>query len=270
MKELIDTTFTTVTENEEQVRVPDLGGVETDSDVQYSVMDKGNGDCLVRATFPAGKYDDVVSAGTVLSDEEADMVIKAHHPRSGLENLDQPDVEVDELLDEHDVTEVLDAEEQMQLRVVYNWRDDLDADDRSRVLAQNRVDDPRLLVDKLDKAELAEVISEYEIGNIPDHIPTSTAARAVVQVQSKGRQVLQDQEMTAMMKVARAKSRKDADKMSKNTRADNDGKMNSHCECVLDGKNKEHQEFLEYCKGERTDPPVPDGENPHAKGTPGN
>ena len=38
MKEVIDTTFTTVTENGEESRVPDLAGYETSQDVKYSVM----------------------------------------------------------------------------------------------------------------------------------------------------------------------------------------------------------------------------------------
>lgn len=270
MKNFIDTEFTTVTQDGQETRVPDLGGVDGDSDVRYSVMDRGDGTCLVRVGAPEAKMQTIVdaSATSVVTDDNAESDLSANRPRATHENLDVPDPEVDALLNEHTHDEVLDSEEKLQIQITLGWSK-LSREDRVEILGQNGYDDPRALVINEDEATMQGIVDSYPFEAFPSHLDTATVARAAVQLPSVGKQTLQDQEVTAMNKAAKAKSRTDCDKLSKNSFTENTGEIGPECKCILEGKNKEHCNMLDYVKG-KAGTPWASGNNPPAVGQPEN
>jgi len=90
--------------------IPNLGGYETDSDVNYSVMDKGDGTCLCRVAGPSAKIKDIEQATipNPQTDDQARAIIQEHRSDLALENIDVPDPEVDAMLEaeREDPTEV--------------------------------------------------------------------------------------------------------------------------------------------------------------------
>lgn len=272
MKELIDTDMTTVVQDNEDVRVPDLGGYETDSDVQYSLYDRGNGTTLTRVTAPAATMSNITGATvtTVVTDDDviADDTVPFGNGIVGLESLDQPDVEVDEELDALNPSDVLDAEEMDRAYLIHNWtKGPLDRSDRQQILAEYGADDIRNLLYTTTQSERDTIVQEYGINSLPGSMDTSTVTRSVIQNQTRGRQVLQDQEVTAINKVAKALGRNRADELSKNTRANNDGELGQTAKKMLDGRNADHKSMLDYIKNRNNQGPPWDGEkNPPAKG----
>lgn len=272
MKAYIDTSLTTVTEDGEETQAPDLGGFETDGDVHYSVMDRGDGTCVARVTaFPAtmqGIKD--ASATAVLTDDEAGSALMAHRPDATLENLDQPDVEVDDELDALSPSDVLTTPERRRAELVHNWTRELSRAQREEILVDNPgARGPRDLVHALTADELRALLNDYGIGYIPSHLPTSTVARSVVQLPTAGRRVLQDQEVTALNKAAAAAGRERSSELSSNTHEDNAGEMGATALDLLSGSNAAHEEMLDYVKGRNGQGPPWDGDaNPPAVGRP--
>lgn len=277
MKTFIDTQFTTVTENGAETNVPDLGGEETDNAVQYSVYDRGDGTCLVRVTAPPTQMSNITSASvtTEVTDDDVDADDTVPFSQTGqgpgLENLDQPDVEVDEELDQFSLSDVLDAEEFDRAYIIHNWtRGPLEREDRRAILTEYNASDLRNLLYVTTEAERDAIVQEYGIDSLPGNLDTSTVARSVIQNQTVGRQVLQDQEVTALNKAAKVRGRERADEVSKHTRADMEGEMGHKCACMLKGRCTEHQEMLDYVKGRNGQgPPWTNDANPPAKGRPG-
>jgi len=101
MKSWIETDFKTVTEGDETYRAPDLAGYETDSDINYSIMDKGDGTCLCRVAGPPAKVREIEQATVPnpRTDDQARNSIQEHRPNSDLENLDVRDPEIDAMLE---------------------------------------------------------------------------------------------------------------------------------------------------------------------------
>lgn len=278
MKAFINTDFKTVTQNEEDARVPDLGGFESNQDVQFSVYDReqnGGTGALVRVTAPASIMDDIIGVAvtTVVTDQQVidDEGVPFGNGNVGLESLDQPDVEVDEELDALNPSDVLDAEEMDRAYLIHNWtRGPLERDDRHTILEEYDVTDLRELLYATTPSERDSIVQEYGLASFPnDALDTSTIARSVIQNQTVGRQVLQDQELTAMNKVAKAKGQDKADLLPKHTRADNDGELGQSALDILQGKNAAHQKMVDYAKGRNGQgPPWTDGESPPGKGSP--
>ena len=268
MKKFIDTEFTTKVEDGEESRVPDLGGLEEDQDVRYSVMDRGDGTCLVRVTTYEDKMQKILEDKvTELVDEEAREEIEKQHPNSGLENLDQPDIEVDEEINKFGADEVLDTEEKLMARIVHNWSG-LSRDQKQNVRRNYDYTDVRDLIHDMGEEELREFIEKYEIGEIPEHLDTSTLARSVVQKPTVGRQVLQDQEMTCMSKLARCKGLNRCDELTKNTQCDNEGELGRETKMCLKGCNENHEKMRRYVvKEEDSEVPWENDSNPPAKGS---
>lgn len=276
MKEFINTDFTT---DAEGARVPDLGGYESNQDVQYSVYDRtqnGGTGALVRVTAPSATMSDIVNATvtTVVTDQDVldDPSVPFGNGNVGLESLDQPDIEVDEELDALNPSDVLDAEEMDRAYLIHNWtRGPLERADRREILNTHGASDLRNLLYVTDASQRDGIVQEYGLDSFPNtDLATSTIARSVIQNQTRGRQVLQDQELTAMNKLAKAKGLKKADELSKNTRDDMEGEMGHKCKCMLDGRNAEHKEMLDYCKERNGQAPpwAEAGEKPPARGNP--
>ncbi len=264
MKTWIDTRLV---EHEHEGRLPDLGGHELDRDVRFSVMLRGDGTCLCRATFPASKEEDILATQSVeeRTDEEADRILKKHRPEASLENLDQPDVELDKILNGYDVDEVLDEEEKIIVRVLHNWKRGLTSRERREILSDYNQPSVQKLVHEVSTDQLREIIGQYSLGPVPDHLDTATLARSIVQIPTVGRQVLQDQEVTTIFKVARAEKLSEAGSIPKNTNVLSGGSgtlrvsdagesIGKLVEGLLRGENKPHRETLRYVKGEATPP----------------
>lgn len=268
MKAHIDTTFTTVTENGEETRVPDLGGYETDSDVRYSVMDRGDGTLVARVTAPATTMSNITgaSATTELTDADAQTALDAHRPGATLENLDQPDIEVDQELNAFAVSDVLDAEEQDRVAIVLTARRQIDRSTLQDLMQAHGAQSVEELATVVSTADADRIVTDHGL-SIPNHVDTATAGRAAVAVQTVGGTVLQDQELTAMNKVAKAKGLTDAANLSKNTRSDNAGDMGQFTLDLLEGKQSAHGQMLDYIKGNAASP-WPSTENPPAVGSP--
>jgi len=81
--------------------VPDLGGFESDGDINFSVMDRGDGTCLCRVAGPQAKVKEIEQATVPnpQTDNQARDIIQTHHPDSDLENVDVPDPELDSMLE---------------------------------------------------------------------------------------------------------------------------------------------------------------------------
>ena len=267
MKNFIDTSFTTVTQNGETVRVPDLGGHETDSNVHYSVMDRGDGTCLVRVTAPEATMASIegATATTLVDDTQAGTGIRSLHPQAGHENLDVPDVEVDQELNQFSIGELLDEDEQNTVAIIQTAHREIPREEFRSLLGTHDASNPFELVLNTSALERADIVSQYGL-SIPAHVDTATAARAVVTTPTVGRQVLQDQELTALGKAAKAKGLNRASEITKNTRADNVGELGATSRAQLEGKNAEHQAMLDYVKGNTTVPPWDGDVNPPAKG----
>lgn len=262
--------------------MPDLGGYETDSDVHYSIYDRGDGTCLTRVTFPASKESGIVDASATTEVTDSDVDSDDTVPFStggpvGLESLDQPDIEVDQALDTLTVDDVLDTEEKDRAYIIHNWtrgRDEnddplLNREDRQRILGNHNASDLADLMYKSDASQRAKIVSDYGLDSLPSHLDTSTVARSVIQNQTRGRQVLQDQEVTAMNKVAKALGRNKSNELTKNTREDMEGEMGQGSKNLLDGRNDEHKKMLDYIKDRNGQGPPWDGDkNPPAKGNP--
>jgi len=90
-----------VGEGGEEMGLPDLGGYETDSEIRFSMMDRGDGTCLCRVAGPPTKIKDVEQATVPnpQTDDQARAIIQEYHPDSDLENVDVPDPEVDSMLE---------------------------------------------------------------------------------------------------------------------------------------------------------------------------
>lgn len=268
MKTLIDTQFTT---DADGANVPDLGGYETDGDVHYSVMDRGDGTCVVRVTFPESKYSGITgaTATTELDDAAALSEIQAVHPNAILENLDQPDVEVDAMLDEFTVFDLLDDEEMDKAYIIHNWtKGPLTREDRQAVLEEYGARDLRQLLYKMTPSDMDTFTSEHGLDTLPSGLSPAVVARSVIQNQTRGRQVLQDQEVTAMNKAARVKGLNRATELTKNSRSDMSGTASDRLKRLLDGYNADHADMLDYLKGNVTTPPWDGDANPPAKGNP--
>lgn len=280
MKQFIDTQFTTVTEDGEQTRVPDLGGAESNNDVQYSVYDReqdGGTGALARVTAMPQQMQQIEqsSVTTVVTDDDvvADDSVPFGGQNVGLESLDQPDIEVDEELDALAPDDVLDIEEMDRAYIIHNWtRGPLERDDRQNILEQYGASNLRNLLYETGPRERSAIVQEYALDSFPnDNLDTSTIARSVVQNQTKGRQVLQDQELTALNKAATALGREKASTLPKHSRADNSDEMGQSTKDLLDGRNGSHKQMLDYVKGRNGRGPPWDGdsdESPPGKGQP--
>lgn len=251
MKAFIDTEFTTVVQNDEETRVPDLGGYEGESDVQYSVMDRGDGTCLVRVTAHEADMNNIqdVTGVTVLSDEQAAHSLDENRPRASLENLDQPDVEVDELLNQHTIDEVLTDVDRDVANIVLNWSS-LDREDQTDILVEYDADSPQELVEDAADTQLAKIVRDHDrLDGIPDHIDTATASRIGTQAPTEGGQVLQDQDLTAMDKVAKAKGRPNSGSIPNSSRGEVPENMSQIARDIVNGTGDAHNRMLEYIKG---------------------
>jgi len=91
-KTWVETEITGSGTDEDPLR-PDLGGYEDDPEIQYSMMDKGDGTCLARVAGPQTKISNLTAP--TRTDSEARGIIQTHHPNSDLENVDVPDPELD-------------------------------------------------------------------------------------------------------------------------------------------------------------------------------
>lgn len=251
MKHFIDTEFTTITQDGQETRVPDLNGYEADGDVQYSVMDRGDGTCLTRVTAPAETMDNIVNATetTLLTDEEAEESLGENRERASLENLDQPDVEVDQMLNEHSIDDVLTDADKDVANIVLNWSS-LGRGQQVQILRDYDSDSPQDLVEDVSVNSLAEIVDGYaEIDGIPDYIDTATAARIATQRATSGNQTLQDQELTALDKAAIARECPNCDEIPNSTRGESPESMSGFAKEIVNGGNYSHNEMLEYVKG---------------------
>lgn len=266
MKNWINTSFTTGVDG---ANIPDFGGAETNDSVQYSVMDKGDGTCLTRVTADTTTMDTITSASTttVFTDSQAKSALYDHRPQAFPENLDVPDIEVTNTLNTLSIGRILTKDEQTQARLILRWSRDLTHAEQAAILYQHDAISVPEVVTTTTPTQQREIIDSYSINTVPAHIDTATAARCVIQSPSVGTQVLQDQELTAMMKIAKAKGREKADELSQNTRSNTDGGLNDHAKAILQGKQTEHGEFLEYMKGNRS-PPWNSTASAHANGRP--
>lgn len=157
-------------------------------------------------------------------------------------------------------------------RTVYGDENDdplLTREDRQRILGNNNANGLTDLMYQTDASERAKIVSDYGLDSLPSHLSTSTIARSVIQNQTRGRCVLQDQEVTALNKVARAKGLNKASELTANTRADMKGEMGDRTKRLLDGYNADHKDMCDYAINENDGTPPWDGDvNPPAKGNP--
>lgn len=275
MKAYINTQFTT---DAEGANVPDLGGAETNDDVNYSVYDRtqnGGTGCLVQVTAFPSEMDTIKNASvtTEVTDDDvlADDTVPFGNGNSGLESLDQPDVEVDEEMDKLAVSDVLDADEMNRAYIVHNWtRGPLERSDRRAILSKYGAGDLRELLYVTDAAERETITTNYSLDSLPGNLATSTVARSIIQNQTRGTQVLQDQEVTAMNKAAKALGRNRCEELSEHTREDMDGEMGTIAKGLLDGHCGCHSKMLDYLKGRDGGGPPPwaNNSNAPAKGNP--
>ena len=257
MKRFIDTEFTTVTEADQETRVPSLGGYETDDDVQYSVMDKGDGTCLVRATFPEAKEDEIRNANvpTIVPEYEAEQQLDSNRERATLENLDQPDVEVNEILNKHSIDELLTDADKDVANIVLNWSS-LDREDKQDILEEYNANSPQDLVEDVPDSALTQIVLDHdEFDGIPSHIEPATAARIATQRATVGNQTLQDQELTAMDKAAIAEGCPNCEDIPSSSRGESPDEMSEIGRKVVEGSNDMHDEMLEYLKGRKPTAP---------------
>lgn len=257
MKEFIETSFTTVTEDGQETRVPDLGGYETNQNVQYSVMDKGDGTCMCRVTAPETTMEEMRSnsATTTLQETEAEQKLSANRERATLENLDQPDVEVDEILNKHSIDELLTDADKDVANIVLNWSS-LDREDKQEILEEYNSNSPQDLIEDVPDSALTQIVIGYdEFDGIPDHIEPATAARIATQRATVGNQVLQDQELTAIDKAAIAEGLPNADEIPSSSRGESPNEMSDIGKEMVKGSNDMHKEMLEYLKGRKPTAP---------------
>ena len=251
MKRFIDTEFTTVTEVEQETRVPSLGGYETNDDVQYSVMDRGDGTCLVRVTAPSATMSEIESASetTVMTEQEASESLSSNRERANLENLDQPDIEVDQILNKYTVEDLLTEEDKQVANIVLNWSS-LPRGAKQNILDNYNTNTPQDLIEDVPDSTLASIVdSRPEFDGIPDHIQPATAARIATQRATAGNQVLQDQELTALDKAAVAEGCPSCEEIPSSSRGERQQDMGSLALDVVRGSEEAHDKMLEYVKG---------------------
>lgn len=269
MKSFIDTRKKRIKTEKGESMLPDLGGYETDSDINYSVMDRGDGTCLVRVTYPASKKEGILKTDAVskFSDSEAEKDIISNYPAASSENLDVPDIELTHELNNFPVEELLDEEELHRAYIIQNWKRTLSKSQRHKILSQYNAADIKGLFLITDQSDRRSIISQYNIDTIPVDLDTGIIVRSIIQNSTHGRQALQDQELTAINKLGKAKQLKRSDELTKNTRAHMEGKMGDKCKKILEGRNNEHKEMLDYVM-ERNNQEAPwvDDINPPAKG----
>lgn len=88
--------------SENPENLPDLGGYETDRDINYSLMRINfPTDVLCRVAGPQVKVKDIEQATVPnpQTDDQAGDLIRKHYPSSDLENVDVRDPEVDAMLE---------------------------------------------------------------------------------------------------------------------------------------------------------------------------
>lgn len=274
MKEFINTRSK---ESKEGGIKADLGGYEDRKDVIYSVYDKEKNDdttAIARVSAPANLMEEITNKSfiSVVTDEQVidDYRVPFGNGIVGLESIDVPDIEIDNVLNSFKPDDILDAEEMDKAYIIQNWTTGiLDENDRSEILLNYNSSNLQELLYKIDEGVLESIVQEYGINSFPKYVDTSIIARSVIQNNTRGVQVLQDQEITAMNKVAKVKNRRRSYELSKNSRENMVGEMGKKCKCILDGKNYEHKEMLQYCMGKKDEPPwIEDGERPPALGNP--
>lgn len=252
------------------VRLPDLGGIE-DSNPYTITGDNADGtEVLVAVTGTSTELDTARGATTTteLTDADAETWRADQGLPAAAEHSDVPDVEVNEMLDQFTPTDVLDTAEENAVRLVQNWTQDLSRDERVTVLNNHEARSVREVVTTATDTEITDIISTYNVGTIPSHLDTSTVARSVIQMQTLGFQVLQDQEVTAMNKAAKAKGLDKASELTKNTRSDMSGSMSDRARRLLGGAHADHADMMDYLKENVSTPPWDGDVNPPAKGSP--
>lgn len=216
MKEFVEVDLYGAGTEQDPIR-PNFNGEETKEGVSYSVMDKGDGTAVVRVTTETEALHTTITGlanVTVLNDSTAESKIKSLHPAANLENLDQPDKEMDAMMNAHAIQDVLLQEE----------------------------------IDQLLESDR----NPWE--TVDDITDTATACRALVQSPTVGRQTLQDQELTLNNLLAKAEGRPNADELPRTTTAPNAGDMGPTEMSILMGENAAQADMREYAKGNKGKP----------------
>ncbi|MDY6788498.1 MAG: hypothetical protein SVV03_00900 [Candidatus Nanohaloarchaea archaeon] len=262
MKRFVRTSVTG-TGQEDDSRRPDLGGLEDDENVHYSMYDEEPDDsvCMARVTAPAEKMKEIERVGevTVIDDEDARKVLKKHTPHADLENLDQPDVEVDEMINRQDPEQVLSEEKQLRVRIIQEWTQEVPREKRHELLEQANARNVGGLVHRMSEEKLREIVEQHDLTEIGDlHHDTSVIVRSAVALPSRGNQVLQDQEFHAIKKVAEAKQVQRVDyipddghvlaKAEAENRDNTPEELKKRVKAIIDGRNAEHQEMVDWMK----------------------
>lgn len=271
MKSRFTTTmYETTNSDGEPERLPDLGGIETEDQHTVSGDDVGGSGVLVAVTGTAAQLDTVrgASATTEVTDAEAETWRAERGLTPSVENSDRRDIEIDQMLNQFAPPDVLDTHEENKVRVIQNFDEDLSTEEQWTVFGRYDVASPEELLYTLDEAALADFVAEWGISTIPSHLDTADVARSVISNQTMGFRTLQDQEVTAMNKVAKAKGLTRASELSNNTRSDMSGSMSDRTKRLLMGNHADHSDMMAYLKGNAS-PPWGTSETPPAKGSPG-
>lgn len=251
------------------VRKPDLGGIEDTNNYTLTGDNTDSSGVLVAVTGTPTELDTV--RGATATTEQTDADAQAWRQNRGLapgvENSDIPDVEVDDMLNQFAHSDVLSTYEEDKVRVIQNFTQDLTGDERRTVFNRHGVGSVEELLYQLGETEVRDFVTEWGISAIPSHLDTATVARSVIQNQTVGFRRLQDQEMTAINKAAKAKGLERADELTPNTRADMSGQMSDRAKRMLSGHHSDHADMVDYLKGNST-PPWANDANPPAKGSP--
>lgn len=248
MKKWVKTRFKSVRHGRESVRVPDLNGLEQAEDARYSVCDLGSSKCLAVVSLSSSRFERLHDSDKIAFLSDKQVVADSSNPLtpSTLEKLDQPDIEVDRELDQLEPEKVLKEEELQRVYLIQNWRY-MGESKREDVLdtlgAANLRDAMRSGVE-----DIGGVVERYGIDKLPDSVKTSRAVRSVVQRPTCGTKLLQDQELTAMNKIAKAQDRPRSEELPHNTREVSEGVAGETSRRLLLGHLDPHGEMLDYLK----------------------
>jgi hypothetical protein len=262
MKEFVKTTTHEIElVTGETETAPNLAGLEYPNDAVFT-SSKVDDFLIVRVSGTKSQIQKLRDSSVeVISDETALKYIRSNHPNTELENVDVIDIEIKKEINKYSYNELLTDKEVSMCKILHGWKP-LSDKEKIEILNTHGYHNRRKMINSLSKNKLDSIYNKYNVEPELNKLETYTIVSSVVQVQTLGSKVLQDQDLTVLLKLAKQNKCVKSENLPNNTIEDMSGEYDEISRQILNGETSTFNKMVDYSLGRSDSVPWSDSESP--------